>query len=76
MAAFAEIGEIKVEEFQWIYAVNVLGPLLLTKAVLPYLPKDRSGRVVNMSSISATIGAVRSSIYGGSKGALDAMTRR
>ena len=75
VAGFTLVEEIKVEGFQKVYAVNVLGPLLLMKAVVPYLPKNRSGRVVNVSSISATIGTVGSSVYGGSKAALDAMTR-
>ncbi|KXL44293.1 MAG: hypothetical protein FE78DRAFT_150554 [Acidomyces sp. 'richmondensis'] len=63
------------EEFARLYNVNVRGPLLLMKAVMPYLPHDRSGRVVNVSSVSASLGFHEDAIYGGTKAALEAMTR-
>ncbi|KAI2607902.1 NAD(P)-binding protein [Hypoxylon sp. NC1633] len=62
-------------EFQHIYAVNVLGPTLLTAACLPHLPTDRSGRVVMMSSINPKIGTPNTSLYSGTKAALEAMAR-
>ncbi|KAH8596520.1 hypothetical protein B0O99DRAFT_593827 [Bisporella sp. PMI_857] len=69
------IAEITVEEYERQYKVNVLGPLLLMQAALPYLPHDRSGRIVNLSSVSSSEGFVGQSIYGGTKAALEAMTR-
>ncbi|KAL1302644.1 hypothetical protein AAFC00_003012 [Neodothiora populina] len=45
------------------------------QAALPYLPHDRSGRIVNMSSVSADLGFHDQSVYGATKAALDAMTR-
>lgn len=70
-----EKGPIVEAEFTRVYAVNVLAPLLLTQAVAPYLPTDRSGRIVNVSSVSASIGYLGQSVYAGSKGALEVMTR-
>lgn len=69
------IEEIDVQDFANQYNVNVRGPLLLVKAVLPYLPHDRSGRIVNVSSVSASCGFPGQSVYGGTKAALEAMTR-
>jgi 3-oxoacyl-[acyl-carrier protein] reductase len=66
---------IKVEDFDESYRVNVRGPLLLIQAAQPYLPKDRSGRIVNMSSVSSATGFFGQSVYGGTKAALEAMTR-
>ncbi|KAJ9144693.1 L-xylo-3-hexulose reductase [Pleurostoma richardsiae] len=68
-------GPIDEAEFNRVYAVNVTAPLLLTQAVAPYLPKDRSGRIVNVSSVSSSIGYQGQSVYAGSKAALEAMTR-
>ncbi|KAG9251463.1 uncharacterized protein F5Z01DRAFT_283141 [Emericellopsis atlantica] len=68
-------GEIQAEEFERVYAVNVLAPLLLTQAVAPFLPKDRSGRIVSVSSVSSSIGYQGQSVYAGSKAAVEAMTR-
>lgn len=70
-----EEGPIQEEEFSRVYNVNVLAPLLLTQALVPYLPQDRSGRIVNVSSVSSSIGYEGQSVYAGSKAALEAMTR-
>ncbi|KAJ5562030.1 Polyketide synthase/Fatty acid synthase KR [Penicillium sp. DV-2018c] len=68
-------GPIEAEHFNWQYAINVLAPLLLTQACHPFLPTDRSGRIVNISSVSSSLGFVGQSIYGGTKAAIEAMTR-
>lgn len=69
------IEETDIKKFANQYNVNVRGPLLLMKAAIPYLPHDRSGRVVNLSSVSSSLGFVGQSVYGGTKAALEAMTR-
>lgn len=69
------IENVTIEEYERQYRINVLGPLLLMQAALPYLPHDRSGRIVNLSSVSSSEGFVGQSIYGGTKAALEAMTR-
>ncbi len=69
------LAEITLDHFHTMYAVNVLGPLLLVQAAMPYLPTDRSGRIVNVSSVSSAVGASGQTVYGGSKAALEAMTR-
>lgn len=75
VAINGKLPEIKPEDFDFTFKVNVLGPLLLMQAAAPYLPTDRSGRVVNLSSISSECGFLGQSVYGGSKAALEAMTR-
>lgn len=75
VASNSTIEEVTAEDFQWQYSVNVMGPILLMQAALPYLPHDRSGRVVNLSSISSSLGFIGQSVYGGTKAALEAMTR-
>ncbi|EHK99685.1 putative Versicolorin reductase [Glarea lozoyensis 74030] len=69
------IANCTIEDFNWQYQINVLGPLLLMQACLPYLPHDRSGRIVNISSVSSSEGFPLQSVYGGTKAALEAMTR-
>ncbi|KAK3714152.1 hypothetical protein LTR37_007954 [Vermiconidia calcicola] len=75
VAGKTKIEDCTAEDFSWIYNVNVRGPLFLMKAALPYLPTDRSGRIVNLSSVSASLGFLADGVYGGSKAALEAMTR-
>ncbi|KHO01787.1 NAD(P)-binding domain protein [Metarhizium album ARSEF 1941] len=69
------LGPVTADEFNRVYTVNVLAPLLLTQAAAPYLPANRSGRIVNVSSVSSSIGYQGQSVYAGSKAAVEAMTR-
>lgn len=69
------VESVKEEDFHHIYSVNVLGPILLTGACKPYLPHDRSGRIVVMSSINPKVGTENTTLYAGTKGALEAMMR-
>ena len=75
VAGKTAIEDSTAEEFAWLYNVNVRGPLFLLKAAMPYLPHDRSGRIVNLSSVSSTLGLPKDGMYGGTKAALEAMTR-
>ncbi len=63
-------------EFETTYRVNVLGPAALDarRASRTCRPTGR-GRVVNVSSVSSSTGFVGQSVYGGTKAALEAMTR-
>lgn len=75
VAKNTSIEDVTVDDFNRLYSVNVLGPLLLMQAAQQYLPRDRSGRIVNLSSVSSSLGFAEQSIYGGTKAALEAMTR-
>ncbi|KAK6063213.1 short-chain dehydrogenase [Seiridium cupressi] len=69
------IEDVIEDEFHKIYAVNVLGPTFLTAACIPYLPTDRSGRIVILPSINSKVGTPHTTLYSGTKGALEAMAR-
>ena len=75
IAGNSPLEEVKTEDFVHQYTVNVLGPILLLQAALPFLPHDRSGRIVNVSSVSASLGFKGQTVYGGTKAALESMTR-
>jgi NAD(P)-dependent dehydrogenase (short-subunit alcohol dehydrogenase family) len=75
VASNLAVEECNSDDFAKLYNVNVRGPLFLMKAAMPYLPHDRSGRVVNVSSVSSSLGFERQSVYGGTKAALESMTR-
>ena len=70
-----KLGEIKTEDFEKTFNTNVRGPLLLVQSAMPHLPNDRSGRIVNISSVSSSLGFVGQSIYGGTKAAVEAQSR-
>jgi meso-butanediol dehydrogenase/(S,S)-butanediol dehydrogenase/diacetyl reductase len=56
-------------------AVNLTAPYLFCRAVLPDMLEKGWGRVINISSITAKIGADRGSAYAASKGGLASFTK-
>jgi len=75
VAENAPLKEITAEHYDSLLNVNLRGPIFLTQAVIPYLPLDRSGRIVNVSSVSALGGFFNQTVYGASKAGLEAATR-
>lgn len=69
------LHELDLDLFQKTFDLNCRAPALLVKAAYPYLPTDRSGRIVNISSATTTWGVWWQTSYAGTKGALEAMTR-
>jgi NAD(P)-dependent dehydrogenase (short-subunit alcohol dehydrogenase family) len=55
------------------FDVNVKGPIFLTKAVEPYLPKG--GRIVFISSAGARLGVAGQTVYAATKAADEALVR-
>src|SRR5512132_1311938 len=49
------IAEASVEDWRWMYDVNVLGTLRMTKALLPALVDSGTGHVVVMGSTAGRI---------------------
>jgi 3-oxoacyl-[acyl-carrier protein] reductase len=54
---------------------NVTGLFNVTRAVAPHMTAQRSGRIVNLSSVAATRAGRGQSNYAASKGAIEAVTR-
>ena len=73
-APAADLEALDAEDFQDIYAVNVIGPYQLIRACAPAIKARGSGAIVNMSSLSGVRGVGSSTAYIASKGALNAMT--
>lgn len=69
------IQELDVELWDQTFNLNCKAPALLIKAAFPYLPHDRSGRIVNISSATTTWALIQQTSYAGTKGAIEAMTR-
>jgi 2-hydroxycyclohexanecarboxyl-CoA dehydrogenase len=72
---FTPFEELTDERWDFIYAVNVRGPFIITQEILPDMKAARWGRIVNISSSSAQTGAINMIPYSSSKGAIVTMTR-
>jgi 3-oxoacyl-[acyl-carrier protein] reductase len=58
-----------------VLETNVTGVFNVTRAVVPHMISKRSGRIVNLSSVSADKGGRGQTNYAASKGAINAFTR-
>jgi 3-oxoacyl-[acyl-carrier protein] reductase len=63
------------EEVRDVIETNVLGAFNVTRAVTPTMVAQRSGKIINISSISASKPGRGQSNYAASKAAIEAMTR-
>src|SRR5882672_10391445 len=70
-----DVLETEPELFDRVMRVNVRGVYLMSRAVVPYMIKQRSGSIINMSSCIAEIGLARRVSYAASKGAVLSMTK-
>lgn len=73
-AAHGNLDALSAEDFQNIYAVNVIGPFQMIRAALPALKASGEGSVVNVSSVAGIAGIGSSIAYAASKGALNTLT--
>jgi NAD(P)-dependent dehydrogenase (short-subunit alcohol dehydrogenase family) len=65
------IEEISAEEVRRQFDVNVFGPLHVVRAVLPTLRRQRSGHILNITSIGGLRAFPGVGVYNGSKFALE-----
>ncbi|CUR39482.1 Oxidoreductase, short chain dehydrogenase/reductase family [Limosilactobacillus reuteri] len=70
-----ELHETSEEDWDKIFAVDVKGTFLVSKAFLPAMIKQDHGSIVNISSVSGLAGDRAMVAYNAAKGAIINMTR-
>lgn len=70
----APVVEMSLEDWDRTMAVNLRGPFLCTKAVLPIMMEKRAGKIINIASDSARKGWATGSAYCASKFGLLGLT--
>jgi 3-oxoacyl-[acyl-carrier protein] reductase len=73
-AAHTDLDALSAEDWQAIYAVNVIGPFQMFRACVDALKASGDGSVVNVSSVAGVAGVGSSIAYAASKGALNTLT--
>jgi len=68
------VEEATDAEVAGVFETNVFGLLRVTRAVLPYLRKQRSGHIVNLSSIGGLVGLPGWGIYNSTKFAVEGLS--
>ena len=73
--ATGAITEFDTAQFEDVLRVNVVGPFLMCKYVVPGMIERRAGNIINISSRAAIWDQENTLVYGASKAALDRFTR-
>jgi 3-oxoacyl-[acyl-carrier protein] reductase len=69
------IDEIAEEDWDWINAVNLRGPFLITKMLAKKMKEQKSGRIVNISSIFGVVSKEKRTAYSTTKWGLIGLTK-
>ncbi len=68
------VEEATAEQVEAVYRTNVFGLLAVTRAVLPHMRRQRSGRVLNLSSVGGLRGAAGWGIHCSTKFAVEGLS--
>ncbi|ATG47199.1 short-chain dehydrogenase/reductase [Celeribacter ethanolicus] len=66
-ATYGAVEDISMDTARHQIEVNILGPARMTQLVLPQMRKQKSGRIINISSIGGTIHTPLGAWYHGTK---------
>ncbi|WBO24686.1 oxidoreductase [Sphingomonas abietis] len=69
------IEETGLDQARALFEVNVLGPIAVMRAVLPYMRARKAGHIVNITSVSGLAAWAGTGLYGASKFALECIGR-
>ena len=67
--------EMKREEFQQVIDIDLVGPFICAKAVIPEMMERREGKIINVCSMMSELGRETVSAYAAAKGGLKMLTR-
>ncbi|MBR1757854.1 MAG: gluconate 5-dehydrogenase [Lachnospiraceae bacterium] len=67
--------EMSVEEFRKVIDIDLTGPFICAKAVIPGMIKKGHGKIINICSMMSELGRETVSAYASAKGGLKMLTR-
>ena len=69
------LKDMTIQEWNKVIAVNLTGVFNCTKNVIKYMQKQKSGKIINISSISGQIGNIGQANYSASKAGVISFTK-
>lgn len=74
MGITGPIEDTPTDEMRTVFNTNVFGAIDVMKAVLPQMRKQKSGTIINVTSIAGYMGLPFRGLYSATKGALEIIT--
>lgn len=75
IAERAVLGDIHLPSYTQQMNINLLAPIWLTRSIVPSMRARKRGRIINVASISATLGTAGQIVYNASKWGLVGFTK-
>lgn len=72
--SYGALEDVPLEEARYQFEVNIFGLARLTQLVLPAMREQRSGRIINVSSIGGSIGEPHGAWYHATKFAVEGLS--
>jgi short-subunit dehydrogenase len=69
------LEEVPIEKIRSLFEVNLFGIIQLTQSILPSMRKRKTGLIINLSSMSGIFGVGFTSVYCGTKFAVEGVFR-
>ncbi len=67
--------EMSVEDFRQVINIDLIGPFIVSKAVIPAMIKKGHGKIINIASMMSELGRETVSAYAAAKGGLKMLTK-
>lgn len=64
------LEKVEIDELNHIVAVNLKAPIYLASRAVPYMKKNKFGRIINIGSISGVMGEAHAPLYSATKAGL------
>lgn len=67
---YRAVAQLTLEEWNWVVAVNMTGPFLCCRSVVPEMMAQKSGKIINLASLGGQQGAAGRAPYRPTKAAI------
>ncbi|WP_042346963.1 glucose 1-dehydrogenase [Bacillus massiliigorillae] len=67
--------ELSEEDWNLVMDINLKSVLFASQAVIPYMQKQKNGKIINIASLTSEIGFNNMAVYGASKGGVSQLTK-
>ncbi|EWT07797.1 3-oxoacyl-ACP synthase [Intrasporangium chromatireducens Q5-1] len=71
----AMVANLTEEDFRRIVDIHLVGSFVCSKAALPLLPDDGTGRIINVTSAAGLVGTIGQANYGAAKAGIIGLTK-